>query len=58
MHHDSKKKFYDNFYFMFPICDRKKFRIFQLLENFKKKINKMLMVMLLRPVAKDRPCTM
>ena len=49
MHHDSQKiVFHHNFHLFFPICDRKEFRIFQLLENFKKQVH--------RPVAKDRPC--
>ena len=48
MHHDSQKIIsYHNFHF--PICDRKEFGIFQLLENFKK------IVLMHRPVAKDRP---
>ena len=36
MHHDIKKVFsYHNFYLFFPICKRKEFKIFQLLESFK-----------------------
>jgi hypothetical protein len=50
MHHDSHKVFYDNYYLIFPICDRKEFGIFQLLENLKKN------VLMHHPVAKDRPC--
>jgi hypothetical protein len=49
MHHDSQKYFCHNFYLFFPICKRKKFRLFQLLENSKKN------VLMHRPVAKDCP---
>ena len=38
MHHDIQKVFsYHNFYLFFPICKRKEFELFQLLESFKKK---------------------
>ena len=48
MHHDIQKVFsYHNFYLFFPICKRKEFELFQLLENFEKK------VVMHRPVAKD-----
>ena len=43
MHHDSIR------YLFFPICKRKGFKLFQLLENKKN-------VLMHRPVAKDRPC--
>ena len=50
MHHDSQKNiFYHNFYLFFPICRRKEFKLFQLLENFKKN------VLMHRPVARDHP---
>ena len=50
MHHDSQKIiFYHNFYLLFPICKRKEFKLFQLLEIFFKN------VLMHRPVAKDRP---
>ena len=39
MDHDSKKNiFYHNFYLFFPICKRKEFKLFQLLESFKKNV--------------------
>ena len=38
MHHDIQKNIsYHNFYLFFPICKWKEFKLFQLLENFKKK---------------------
>ena len=38
MHNDIQKVFsYHNFYLFFPICKRKEFKLFQLLESFKKK---------------------
>ena len=38
MHHDIQKVFsYHNIYLFFPICKRKEFKLFQLLESFKKK---------------------
>ena len=49
MHHDSQKKIYHNFHLLFPICDRKEFGIFQLLENLKQ------IVLMHGLVAKDRP---
>ena len=50
MHHDIQKIIsYHNFYLFFPICKTKEFKLFQLLENFKKN------VLMHRPVAKDRP---
>ena len=50
MDHDSQKIiFYHTFYLFNPICKRKEFKLFQLLENFKKN------VLMHRPVAKDRP---
>ena len=37
MDHDSQKIiFYHNFYLFFQVCKRKEFKLFQLLENFKK----------------------
>jgi hypothetical protein len=46
-----KNVLYQIFYLFFPICNRKEFKLFQLLENFKKN------VAMHRPVAKDRlPC--
>ena len=39
MHHDIQKVFsYHNFYLFFPRCKRKGFKLFQLLELFKKKV--------------------
>ena len=39
MHHDIQKIIsYHNFYLFFPICKRKEFKLFQLLESFKKKV--------------------
>ena len=39
MHHDIQKIIsYHNFYSFFPICKRKEFKLFQLLESFKKKV--------------------
>ena len=39
MHHDIQKFiFYHNFYLIFPICRRKEFKLFQLLESFKKNV--------------------
>ena len=40
MHHNIQKKSfsYHNFYLFFPICKRKEFKLFHLLENFKKKV--------------------
>ena len=39
MHHDIQKNTsYHNFYLFFPICKRKEFKLFQLLENFKKNV--------------------
>jgi hypothetical protein len=32
-----KNIFYHIYFFSFPICNRKEFKLFQLLENFKKK---------------------
>ena len=50
MHHDIKKIIsYHNFYLFFPICKRKEFKLFQLLEFFFKN------VLMHRPVATDRP---
>jgi hypothetical protein len=40
---------YHNFHLLCPICDRKEFGIFQLLENLKK------IVLMQRSVAKNRP---
>ena len=38
INHDSQKNiFYHIFYLLVPICKRKEFKLFQLLENFKKK---------------------
>jgi hypothetical protein len=48
MHHSQINMFYHILYSFFPICKRKEFKLFQLLENFKKKE-------VHRPVAKDRP---
>ena len=50
MHHDIQKIIsYHNFYLFFPICKKKEFKLFQLLENLKKNVP------IHRPVAKDRP---
>ena len=39
MHHDIQKNIsYHNFYLFFPICKRKEFKLFQLLESFKKNV--------------------
>ena len=39
MHHDIQKIIsYHNFYLFFPICKWKEFKLFQLLENFKKNV--------------------
>ena len=41
MHHDIQKVkvfSYHNFYLFFPICKSKEFKLFQLLESFKKKV--------------------
>ena len=52
MYRDSQKiMVYHNFHLSFPICKKKEFKLFQLLEIFKKKI-----VLMHRPVAKDCPC--
>ena len=39
MHHDIQKIIsYHDFYLFFPICKRKEFELFQLLESFKKNV--------------------
>ena len=49
MDHVSQKIFFcHNFYLLFPICKRKEFKLFQLLDLKKN-------VLMHRPVAKDRP---
>ena len=52
MHHDIQKNIsYHNFYLFFLICKWKEFELFQILENFKKKI-----MLMHHPVGKDYPC--
>ena len=45
----AKKLFFIIIFIFFPICKRKEFKLFQLLENFKRN------VLMHRPSAKDRP---